>query len=118
MSDTLSTRRSTRYVVMPCRTDTTTGHVQRWYGVLDTMLSDLGTAEPAWCSLPGVGRLEWPDFNGALRWLNDCRAIRQREGGPAWYLPQGWYGPGFERRNEARAAGRPWDALPPGDDFA
>lgn len=113
----LSTRRSSRYVIMPCRSDVSTGDVKRWFGILDTMLSDLGPGTEAWCSLPDVGRLEWEDATGPLRWLAECLTIRQREGGPAWYLPVGWYGPGFERRNEARNDARPWEELPPGIDF-
>ena len=108
----LTRRRSNRYAVMPIRSDPL--KCERWYGILDTMLTDRNlTSDPAWCSLPGIGRLEWPDSVAALRYLNQCRAQREQEGGPAWYLPEGWYGPGIERRATARTSVDPWEDLPP-----
>jgi hypothetical protein len=109
----LRRRRSNRYVVMPCRTEISNGIHRRWFGILDTMLTDRNlNGDPAWCSLPDTGRLEWEDFNEAMRWLNRCRAQRELDGGPAWYLPEGWYGPGIQRRADARSAADPWAALP------
>jgi hypothetical protein len=114
MTERLITRRSNRYVVMPCRSETVKGAVERWYGILDTMVTDTQLSNaPAWCSLPDTGRLEWQDMAAPMRWLNECRAKRERDGGPAWYLPEGWYGPGFERRADARASVNPWEDLPP-----
>ena len=108
----LAPRRQTRYIVMPYQTDYTGGDCRTVYGILDGMFP-----RPRWCSLPGEDGepevLLWTTQAQAETWLHECADARQREGGPAYYLPFGWYGP-REATATVRAAFSPWEEHPPG----
>ncbi len=117
----LNPRRSSRYVVMPYATDYVGGKCTTRYGILDCMITRAdapASCDALWCALPGEDGdpevLLWPTAGAAGEWLRRCLEIRQREGGPASYLPFGWYGP-REVSGRIRAAFSPWEGNhPPG----
>ena len=105
-------RRATRYAVMPYATDYRLGDVVTRYGVLDCMFP-----RARWCGLPGEdGEAEvllWATPGAASEWVRQCLATRQREGGPACFLPFGWYGSSAVQER-VRADFGPWENHPPG----
>jgi hypothetical protein len=107
---------------MPYSTDYSGTESITRYGILDCMVPRLDrTAEPrgraVWCSLPGADGepelLLWTSAGAADKWLRWCVATRQAEGGPATYLPFGWYG-AREISECVRAAFSPWEEHTPG----
>jgi hypothetical protein len=66
-----------------------------------------------WCSLPGDDQpLSWPTQEAAMRWLRECLNVRLRIGGPAFYLPEGWYSPSKVEQDAAREKFSPWEDVP------
>jgi len=115
-------RRLHRYVVMPVPPE---GLIRRSYGIVDLMTCCSPRSLPwehrprefTWCGLPDESgqtvTLTWARAAEAEGWLHKCLAVRERQGGPAFFLPTGWYGPP-ETAFAVRTAFSPWQDHPAG----
>jgi hypothetical protein len=121
MTDTLSTKRR-RYAVMPFTVDMDAPEVITRWGIRDLMMhrGDYPWSrlpdEFVWCKLPDdrgrLGMLTFDSPGAATEWIRRCRMVRQRQGGPAFWMPSGWWDANPMTRARVRTYADPWEDLP------